>query len=150
MSAPKRHWIMNGDEHGIGSDVRRYQSTRAAVQGWNGYRRPGGRMVLMTTSGPLEMTAEFEKLTWPDRELFVGDTETPVTADPDQQSNYEHHMTVCLADQGEVQKILAKRRSGRHTCAWTEYAETMHQSYLKDIAHNAEIIERVLLARSAY
>jgi len=138
---------MNGDENGMGNDVRRYQSTRAAVQGWNGHRRPGGLMVLMGDAGPMDMTSEFEKLNWPDRELFIADTEMVTTADPDQQANYEYHMTACLADQGEVQKILAKRRSDRHTCAWTEHAETMHQAWLKDVAANAEIIENLLVER---
>lgn len=141
---PKRLWIMNGDAAGFGDDVRRYQSTKAAVRGWNGWRRTGGLMVLMSPTGPQDFTAEFEKLHWPDRNILL---DANKAADPAQQANFEHHMTVCLANKDEVQKIFAKRRSDLHICAWTKYADAMHKAELKDIADNAALIENLLTSK---
>ena len=138
-TAPKRLWILNGDAHGLGDDTRRYQSTKAAVKGWDGWRRPGGLMVLMSASGPVDMTAEFEKLHWPDRSplSYVNPANT---SDPAQQANYDDHMFGCLADPSEVQKIFEKK----HICAWTEYTAAMDKAYQRDIVNNAEVIEKLL------
>lgn len=143
-TAPKRLWILNGDERGLGDSTRRYQSTKAAVKGWDGWRRPGGLMVLMSANGPVDMTAEFEKLEWPDRQPF---SDTGDAADPEQQSNLEHHYEVCLKDPDEMQKILAKDRSNPHTCAWFEYTTAMDKAHENDIVNNACIIEDVLDAK---
>lgn len=143
-TAPKRLWILNGDAHGMGDDTRRYQSTKAAVKGWDGWRRPGGLMVLMSASGPVDMTAEFEKLHWPDREVLADST---TTADPAKQVNYNYHIDVCLKNPAEVEKILAKKRSDPHVCTWVEYTAAMDKAYQRDIVNNARIIEDVLDAK---
>lgn len=142
--APKRLWVLNGDRYGFGDDTRRYQSTKAAMRGWHERRHRGGLIVLMSQTGPQDFTAEFEKLHWPNREIMAMGTHHPVTADPDQQANYEHHMTVCLADRAETQKLMAKQRGNLHTCAWVKYTAAMHAAYLKDIADNAACIEALL------
>lgn len=144
-TAPKRLWILGGDAQGLGDNARRYQSTKAAVRGWHDRQHLGGLMILMSPTGPRDFTTEFAKLRWPDRELFARSTAgMSVTADPAQQANYDRHMTVCLADPAETQKLMAKQRGNLHTCAWVKYTAAMHAAYLKDIADNAALIENLL------
>lgn len=146
-AAPKRLWILNRDRYGFGDDTRRYQSTKAAMRGWREQRRRGGLIVLMGSTGPQDFTAEFERLHWPSREIMTMGTHHPVTADPAQQANYDHHLTVCLANKDEVQKIMAKDRRNPHRCAWVDYTASMHKAYLEDIADNAALIENLLTSK---
>lgn len=147
-ATPKRLWILNGDSSGLGTDTRRYQSTRAAMRGWRWWRCTGGHMVLMSATGPQDFTTEFEKLHWPSRDLFdPSSTGMTTTADPTRQAAYDHHMTVCLADTDEVQKTMTKDRRNPHRCAWVDYTASMHKAYLEDIADNAAIIENLLTSK---
>lgn len=137
IAQPKRLWILNGDSLGQGPDTRSYQTTRAAVRGWRGWRKRKGHMVLITNNGPRDMTAEFTKLAWPDRQTLAQRGSGLLAKDPARQADLDHHLQVCLKNPDQC--LLRT-----HVCAWTEYNDRVHKAENQDIIANAKIIEKLV------
>lgn len=136
-------WLLEVSWPG-GSERRTYKSTRAAVKGWHHH---GGqrRITLLDPTGHRDFTAEFTALSWrwysplarrPDGEVM------PV--DPEMDTAYIHHMTVCISDPEVVTALLGKDKRNRHRCPWMEYAEEFDKMFTEDLKANTEVIEKVV------
>lgn len=150
MSKPTKTaalWIVGGDARGLGAGARTYQSTLAMLRGWRHTFQGNAHAVLITANSNFDISPYLETLLWPDHQEYALDqkgdylrdpvTEKPIFKDPALKALFDAHMSQCLSDPVEYQKIFEKK----HRCPWFEYTTQMRRLENADERANAKLVE---------